>query len=157
LIAAMSEPSLRERALRCLARRDYSRAELARKLAPHGSAEEIETVLARMGELSLQSDARMAANWVRAHAGRFGRARLRNELARRGVGSELIEEALAGEDLAGELERARALWRAKFGALPGDAREWSRQARFLHARGFAAEIVRAALRENPAGGDGEAQ
>ncbi|MDR0634798.1 MAG: recombination regulator RecX [Azoarcus sp.] len=145
----MNEPSLRERALRHLARRDHSRAELARKLAPHGSAGEIETVLDRIGELSLQSDARMAASWVRGHAGRFGRARLQNELARRGVAPELIEEALADDGLASETERAHAVWRAKFHAAPADAREWARQARFLHGRGFAADIVRAVLREKP--------
>ncbi|MDR0702236.1 MAG: recombination regulator RecX [Azoarcus sp.] len=143
----MTGPSLRERALRHLARRDHSRAELARKLAPHGSAEEVEAVLDRMDELSLQSDARMAANWVRSHAGRFGRARLQSELAHRGLPSELIEETLDNDLVASELDRARAVWQAKFRAAPADAREWARQARFLHARGFSAELVRAVLRE----------
>jgi regulatory protein len=145
----MTGPNLRERALRYLARRDHSRAELARKLAPHGSAGEVEAVLDHMGELSLQSDARMAASWVRSHAGRFGRARLQNELAHRGLPPELIEEALAGGEMASELERARAVWQAKFHAAPADAREWARQARFLHARGFATELIRAVLREEP--------
>ena len=54
----MGEPSLRERALRHLARRDHSRAELARKLSAHGDADEIEAVIERMGELGLQSDTR---------------------------------------------------------------------------------------------------
>jgi regulatory protein len=145
----MPATSLRERALRYLARRDHSRAELARKLAPHGTAEEIEAVLDRMTELSLQSDARMAASWVRGHAERFGRARLQNELARRGVARELIEETLADDDLASELERAGALWRARFHTAPADAREWARQARFLSGRGFSAEIIRTVLRAQP--------
>ncbi|MDR3214162.1 MAG: recombination regulator RecX [Azoarcus sp.] len=145
----MTEPSLRERALRHLARRDYSRAELARKLAPYGASEEIGAVLDRMHELALQSDARMAASWVRSHAERFGRTRLQNELSRRGVPPDLIEDALASDGLASEAERACAVWRAKFHAVPADAREWARQARFLYARGFAAEVVRAVLREKP--------
>ncbi|MDR2091951.1 MAG: recombination regulator RecX [Azoarcus sp.] len=154
----MTEPSLRERALHHLARRDHSRAELARKLAPHGSAEEIETVLDRMDELSLQSDARMAANWVRSHAGRFGRARLQSELAHRGLSPELIAETLANDDLlADEHDRARAVWQAKFPAPPTDARDWARQARFLHARGFSAETVRAVLRETPENTEENAQ
>ena len=45
----MGEPSLRERALRHLARRDHSRAELARKLAAHGDADEIAAVIERNG------------------------------------------------------------------------------------------------------------
>jgi regulatory protein len=145
----MPETSLRERALRYLARRDHSRAELTRKLAPHGTAEEIAAVLDRMSELSLQSDARMAASWVRGHAERFGHARLQNELARRGVARELIEETLADEDLATDLERASALWRAKFHTAPADAREWARQARFLNGRGFSAETIRTILRAQP--------
>ncbi|MCL1825315.1 MAG: recombination regulator RecX [Betaproteobacteria bacterium] len=145
----MSKPNLRERALRCLSRRDYSRAELATKLAPYGTDEEIETVLNRMGELSLQSDARMAENWVRTHAGRFGRVRLRHELTRRGLARELIEEALANGDMASELERARAVWQSRYSALPLDAREWTRQTRFLLARGFATDTVRAVLHGTP--------
>ncbi|MCL2875726.1 MAG: recombination regulator RecX [Betaproteobacteria bacterium] len=143
----MNKPSLRERALRCLSRRDYSRAELTAKLAPYGTDEEIEAMLDRMDELCLQSDARMAENWVRTHANRFGRARLQNELILRGVGRELIEEAING--IANELERAHAAWQSRYSALPIDAREWARQARFLLARGFAAETVHAVLHGEP--------
>jgi len=143
----MSKPSLRERALRCLSRRDYSRIELARRLAPYGTDEEIETVLDRMAELSLQSDARMAENWVRSNAERFGRIRLQNELTRRGLSRELIEEAFTRSDMANEHDRARAVWQSRYSTLPVDAREWGRQARFLLARGFAADIVQAVLHE----------
>lgn len=145
----MSEPTLRERALRYLAQRDHSRAELSRKLAGHGSAEEVAEVIARMGELGLQSDQRFAEAWVRSKAGRFGAARLRNELARRGVDRELVDEALAGECVESELERARTVWRARFGAPPADAREWARQARFLQTRGFATDLIRKLLKEQP--------
>jgi regulatory protein len=120
-----------------------------RKLAPHGTDEEIETVLDRMSELSLQSDARMAENWVRSHNGRFGRARLQNELTRRGLARELIEEAITNSDMASEFERARAIWQSKYASVPVDAREWGRQARFLLARGFAAGVVRAVLHGKP--------
>ena len=147
----MSKPSLRERALRCLSRRDYSRAELAVKLAPYGTDGEIEAILDHMGEISLQSDARMAESWVRSNSGRFGRARLQNELTRRGLARELIEEALANSDMASELERARAIWQSRYPALPVEAREWARQTRFLLARGFAAEVVRAVLHGIPEG------
>jgi regulatory protein len=145
----MMMPSLRERALRYLSRRDYSRAELTRKLAPYGMEEEIVALLDRMGELSLQSDARLAESWVRSNNGRFGRTRLQYELTRRGLALELIEEALANGDMANEHERARAVWQSRYRAAPIDAREWARQARFLLARGFAAEVVRAVLRFDP--------
>jgi regulatory protein len=143
----MGEPSLRERALRHLARRDHSRAELSRKLAAHGEAEEIEAVIERMGELGLQSDTRYAEAFVRGKAGRFGASRLRSELARRGIDRDLIDEALAGECVESESDRARAVLRGRFIAPPADAREWARQARFLQTRGFAPDLIRKLLKE----------
>ena len=143
----MGEPSLRERALRHLARRDHSRAELARKLAAHGDANEIDAVIERMGELGLQSDTRYAEAFVRGKAGRFGASRLRSELARRGIDRDLIDEAIAGECVESEADRARAVLRGRFTEPPADAREWARQARFLQTRGFAPELIRKLLKE----------
>ena len=143
----MGEPSLRERALRHLARRDHSRAELARKLAAHGDADQIDAVIERMGELGLQSDTRYAEAFVRGKAGRFGASRLRSELARRGIDRDLIDEAIAGECVESEADRARAVLRARFAAAPADAREWARQARFLQTRGFAPDLIRKLLKE----------
>mgnify|MGYP001293458291 CR=1 FL=1 len=145
----MGEPSLRERALRHLARREHSRAELARKLGAHGEADEVDAVLDRMNELGLLSDQRFAEAWVRGKAARFGSSRLRNELARRGIAPALIDDALASACPDDEAERARAVWRAKFGSAPADAREWARQARFLQTRGFAPDIIRKLLKEVP--------
>ena len=143
----MGEPSLRERALRHLARRAHSRAELARKLAAHGAADEIDAVIERMGELGLQSDTRYAEAFVRGKAGRFGASRLRSELARRGIDRDLIDEAIAGECVESEADRARAVLRGRFTEPPADAREWARQARFLQTRGFAPDLIRKLLKE----------
>ena len=143
----MGEPSLRERALRHLARRDHSRAELTRKLAAHGDADEIDAVIERMGELGLQSDTRYAEAFVRGKAGRFGASRLRSELARRGIDRDLIDEAIAGECVESEADRARAVLRGRFTEPPADAREWARQARFLQTRGFAPDLIRKLLKE----------
>ena len=141
--------SLHERALRCLALREHSRAELARKLGSLGDADEVNAELDRLTELGLLSDARFADAFVRAKAARFGAARLRLELARRGVAAEQIGEAIADNCGDSELERARDIHRRKFAAAPGDAREWARQARFLQGRGFSTEIIRRVLKENP--------
>ena len=143
----MGEPSLRERALRHLARRDHSRAELARKLAAHGAPDEIEAVIARMGELGLQSDSRYAEAFVRGKASRFGASRLRRELAHRGIDRDLIDEAITSECVESETERARAVLRSRFYDPPADAREWARQARFLQTRGFAPDLIRKLLKE----------
>ncbi|MDY0013373.1 MAG: recombination regulator RecX [Rhodocyclaceae bacterium] len=140
--------SLRERALRYLAQRDHSRAELIRKLASHGEEEEISQVLARLDELGLLSDTRFAESFVRSRANRLGNGRLRQDLARKGVDRDTIELALAGEHCQGsELERAWEIRARKFGEPPTNGREWARQARFLQGRGFATDIIRKVLKD----------
>ena len=139
--------SLRERALRCLAQRDHSRAELTRKLASHGTEEEVAEVLQRIGELGLLNDERFAEGYVRAKAGRLGNGRLAQELARKGVTRETISEALSAPEAGNELERARGIWTRKFGKAPADMQEWARQARFLQGRGFAVETIRKILKD----------
>lgn len=142
----MTTEALRQRALKLLALRDHSRAELSRKLSSHGSREEIEEVLDRMAELDLQSDRRFAEQFVRSRAARLGLRRLQNELAQRGIDPDLSAEALHQELPGGELERARALWQRRFGTCPADPRERARQARFLEYRGFSADVIGKLLR-----------
>lgn len=141
--------NLHDRALRCLAMREHSRTEMARKLGPLGTEDEVNTELDRLVELGLLSDARFADAFVRAKAPRFGASRLRVELARRGVSADLIGEAIEEGCGDNELARARDVYRRKFATLPEDGREWARQARFLQGRGFSTDIIRRVLRENP--------
>ncbi len=145
--------SLRLRAVGLLARREHSRAELARKLAALGTSEEISAVLDRLEQTGMLSDARAANAYVRSHAVRFGVAKLQHSLRTKGIGDELIAASLAQEEMTDELQRARELWRRKFGKrqpetpVARDAREWARQARFLQSRGFSVEIIRKLLKE----------
>ena len=145
LVVTMSN-ELRQQAVRLLARREHTRAELARRLAVHGTQEEIDAVLAELQAAHLQSDDRAAEGYVRSHAARLGASRLRQDLKARGVADELIEAQLAQGVMPDELERARTVWSRKFSAAPADAREWARQARFLQGRGFASDIIRQALK-----------
>ena len=138
---------LRKRAVACLARREHSRAELARKLAAHGSEEEIETVLTDLERQGLLSDVRFADAYLRSQGARSGDARLRRELRAKGVPAEVVDGRVRG--LSDESGRARAVWARKFSAAPCDAKEWARQARFLQGRGFSAETIRRLLK-NPA-------
>jgi regulatory protein len=136
---------LRKRAIGLLARREHTRVELFRKLAPHGTPEEIDAVLNELARAGLQSDARFAESYVRSQAARLGAARLRQSLRTKGVANELIESGLG--DLPDEMDRARAFWMKKFAAPPADARTWAKQARFLQGRGFSSEIIRKLLKE----------
>ena len=143
--------SLRQRAIRLLAGRERSRAELIKKLAEHGTADEITVVLDELTELGLLSDERFAASYVRSHAARLGRSRLAQTLRAKGIGSELAAEQLdtqlATETDNDELQRANALWTRKFGQVPKDAKEWAKQARFLQYRGFSTDVIRRILRD----------
>jgi regulatory protein len=70
--------------------------------------------------------------------------RLRQELLAKGVDAERVTAAMLG--LRGtELDRAREVWRRRFGALPASPQEHARHARFLAARGFGAEVIQQVL------------
>lgn len=133
--------SLKGRALGYLSRREYSRAELARKLAPYvGEDESVEPVLDALEKDGWLSDARFAESLVHRRASRVGVARIVSELKRHAVGDSLVEEVNA-QLRETELTRAQAVWRKKFGALPQTPAERAKQARFLAARGFSSATI----------------
>ena len=133
---------LKARALRHLVRREHSRAELARKLAPHAeSAAALEAVLDSLAARNQLSDARFAAERSRSLSRKYGSARIRQDLKARGVAAEVIEALPAGD----ELERARAILRRKYREAATTREEAARRARFLQGRGFSYELIKRAL------------
>ena len=140
------ERSLRERALGLLARREHTRAELRRKLAAHaGSPGELEALLDELVGRKLLSEERFAEARAHVLARRFGAARIERDLRARGISEEQAERA-AREAHATEFERAREVWRRKFGSPATDLKERARQARFLLSRGFSTDVVNRILR-----------
>jgi regulatory protein len=145
-MAAKQEPSLRARAMRFLARREHSRVELRRKLAPKAEeGEDLDALLDDLARRGWLSDARFAEQSVRARARRFGPLRIAQQLRSRGVDDEAIAAAFraAGADGASSLE---SVWASRFKALPADERERGRQVRFLQGRGFALDDILKFLR-----------
>lgn len=140
--------TLRDRALGLLARREHSRAELARKLSPHGEADEIVALLDDLEQHGQLSDARYAEALVHARAGKHGSRRLAHELREKGVDDALIGAAVE-EARAEDLASAREIWMKKFGTPPADAKEKARQYRFLLSRGFPSEVVRRVVGGEP--------
>jgi regulatory protein len=134
-------------AVRLLARREHSRAELARKLGRRGVPEDlVAATLEALGARRLQSDTRYAETLVASRIGRGqGPVRIRRELAEQGVSAAEIDAALDAAE-ADWFELAREVRRRRFGAAPPtDWNERARQARFLEYRGFSGEQIRAAL------------
>jgi regulatory protein len=136
------QPSLKGRALRFLSQREHSRAELERKLAPYEETPgELAKALDELQARDFINDGRAIESVVHRRAGKLGAARVRQELAAKGLSGEAV--ALAMEGLREtELSRAQEVWRKKFGLPPADAHERAKQMRFLMTRGFAAEVVR---------------
>ncbi len=133
---------LRERALRLLARREHSRVELARKLEQAGfAASDIHVLLDEFEDKNWLSDRRFAESYVADHRARAGSVKLAYDLRQRGIAADLIEDVLA-VDRGSELERAREVWRKKFGAPPATPQERARQMRFLQSRGFPPKLLR---------------
>lgn len=151
-------PTLKARALAYIAQREHSRVELRRKLLaavarqrrvgepPPGaagtelpSAEDIDRLLDWLTANDLISAPRFVETRVHQRSARFGNLRIRHELAQHGLALDpLAATALEGNEIA----RARAVWARRFGGPAGSAAERARQARFLAARGFSADVVR---------------
>jgi regulatory protein len=140
--------ALRAAALRMLARRDHSRAELAQRLARGGGDEsEIASVLDALERDGYLSDARCAHALVVHKAGRYGRRAIAHALRERGIDADAARsalEALRGND---EMAEARALVARRFAGAPRDGRERARRIRFLIARGYDAAVARVAVSE----------
>ncbi len=135
-------PSLRERALKLLARREHSRAELARKLSAHaGDPAEVERVLEECERRGWLSERRVVEQRVHTLRKRFGTRRIEHDLRRKGISEDAVAAALA-ELKGGELEAAREVWRRKFGDRPPRRpADRARQVRFLQGRGFELEVI----------------
>ena len=84
-------------------------------------------------------ETRFVESRVNARSRKQGTLRIKMELSRHGLALEPEQAAALRES---EHARAQALWQRKFGAVAADARERAKQARFLAARGFAADVVR---------------
>ncbi|MCG6658393.1 regulatory protein RecX [Halomonas campisalis] len=148
--AGNPEPTPRNDAVRLLARREYSRAELKERLAARGhEPAAIAACLDALAEQGLQSDARFAESFLRSRVARGqGPLKIRGELARRGVDRDTARAAFAELEQGGELDwfalAADAL--ARRFSTPGDTpRERARRERFLAGRGFDSEQLRHAL------------
>ena len=130
-----------------LARREHSRLELERKLARRGFPE---TIVAPSLDALEQSGVlvatRFTESFIRSRVAKGkGPARIRAELAERGVAGEQAADLLRGGDVDW-LTHARGARSKRFGAEPPrDFKERAKQARFLQYRGFTSDQVRAAL------------
>ena len=132
---------LKARALRYLVRREHSRDELARKLAPHAASKEIlEGTLNWLESTSKLSNQRFAE--IRAHvlARKYGAARIRQDLKSKGVSEEIAERTVAELD---DVAKAKEILARKYRVPAASREERAKRARFLQGRGFSYDTIRA--------------
>lgn len=149
---ADQESALRA-ALVALARRPWARQDLCRRLIRRGHPPvSAEGAIRRLDVMGLLDDEAFARTYVQVRAARgLGAARLRRDLAHRGVEAVVIDRALAGElpegdeadEVARRLARARA---ARLADLPRATR-LRRVVAYLARRGFAGQRFRRMVRE----------
>jgi regulatory protein len=139
---AIGQLSLKGRALRYLSAREHSRAELERKLASHEEEPgQLAKVLDDLLAKGFISEQRVVESVINRRAPRMGSLRIKHELQTKGLTPEAVNGAMDTLKTT-ELERAREVWRKKFGAPPSDAAARGKQMRFLASRGFGAEVLR---------------
>jgi regulatory protein len=133
-----------------LARREHSSLEVYHKLLTKGFSEEdaSEAVSLLVGQ-DVVSDTRFAEVYTRVRVDRgFGPVKIRAELREKGVDRDLADNAIKtyDEEWLNLAENARI---KRFGeGIPKEAKDQAKQMRFLQARGFMHDHIRAALRTN---------
>ncbi|HEX6992825.1 MAG TPA: regulatory protein RecX [Gammaproteobacteria bacterium] len=135
------------RAVALLARREHSRRELERKLAVRGfRLPLVAETLDRLEQSGLLSGQRFISGFIASRAERgSGPAKIRAELAQRGIRPDEAAAAIAAADVDWAA-LARRVRTKRFGdPPPRDYAERARQARFLNGRGFEPEHIDAAL------------
>lgn len=144
-------PSLKARAIGLLSRREHSRSELRRKLAPHcEDPATLETLLDELERGNWLSQERFAESIVNRRAAGYGTRRILQELRRHEVPDETLG-GLSERLRSTEQARAQQVWLKRFGSPPSDAREHAKQYRYMAARGFSPECLRRILAEQGSG------
>jgi regulatory protein len=138
---AVTPLSLTGRALRLLSGREHSRAELERKLArfeeePGALAKVLDTLAAK----DFINEGRVVESVLHRRSAKLGTQRIKQELQAKGLDADAVAEAV-NRLRASEVERAREVWRKKFGTPPVDASERGKQMRFLASRGFGGDVI----------------
>jgi regulatory protein len=132
-----------------LSSREHSRAELERKLLQHEAEPgELAKVLDSLQAKDFINEGRVVASVLYRRAPKLGALRVKQELQSKGLAPEAVAEAVA-QLRTSELERAREVWRKKFGTPPEDAAARGKQMRFLASRGFGGDTIHKVV----AGGD----
>lgn len=137
-------------ALNHLARKPRTTQEITQRLQQKGfEPSSVETTLERLEKDKLVDDALYAKMWAeqRMTSHKKGRLWVKQELRQKGIGTELISEALGEISAESELESCLAVGRKKWQQTQGELLDRKRKTgAYLMRRGFGGEPVRQALK-----------
>ncbi|SNT30120.1 regulatory protein [Granulicella rosea] len=150
----VGEPELFEYAVGTLARKMRTVRDLKRLMKPRAHEGEqgerdMDAVVTRLIELKYLSDTRFAADYTRMRKENqsFGRRRVQQDLAQKGVSKELVETTLAAAyDEADEVELARQYTVRKRMKPPADQKETVRTMNRLMRAGYSSNAIFKLLR-----------
>ncbi len=145
LRAAALSMSAKARALELLGRRAMSRRELTDKLTERGVSDgDAQAAADYLTGLGYLDDAQYAATLTRHYAQKgYGKARIRQELYRRGVPKELWDDALS--EMPEDTGAIDALIDRRLRGEKPDKKELKRLTDMLLRRGFSWDEIRSAL------------
>lgn len=145
-----TEQEAKNAALYLLSRREYSRKELTEKLAKRSESIGLDDVLNELEQSGYQSDRRFTESFIRMRMGQgHGLIRIRFDLQRKGVQSEMTEQVL--ESMAPDwFELAQALYRRKYrtALTANDYKDRAKRIRYMSQRGFSMDQCLYAMAEN---------
>lgn len=126
-----------------LGMREWSAKELRQRLALKGyPPQDIEDCMAFLEGAGLQDDARYAQVRARSKSRTLGNRRIRQDLKTKGIADDAAAEALTAlEDESSRAVAAAARFEGKPWSLELKAKAW----RFLMARGFGSDAIKAAI------------
>lgn len=126
--------------------REHSRLELARKLSKFAEeGDDVNALLDFLEKNNWLSQERFSESLIHRRASRFGNSRIVAELQMHGINGDALQELKSGLNDS-ETARACEIWQRKFGKVPADAAERSKQMRFLMQRGFSQKAIKVAMK-----------
>ena len=142
-----SESAAKNAAIYLLARREHSRKELKEKLIARSELINLDLVLDELIERGYQSDQRFTESFIRMRSSQGqGMIKIRFELQRKGVDSELVAWAFEAADIDWfELAVDRYKRKYKAALAVDDYKERAKRMRFMSQRGFTSEQINHAI------------
>ena len=123
--------------------REHSRQEIVRKALKKGiDSSNINHVISVLEEQGLQSDDRFSEEFLLSKSRKgYGPIWINQELSKRGVGKESIDNAFRRVDMDW-FETAEKIYSKKFTTEVTDVKDYARRIRFLNYKGFNPEHIK---------------